>query len=95
MSDPLTVPKLAFFASVAAEIEPFLKKYQSSQPMAVYLYDDIGGILRSIMTRFTKKSEIETAKQTSDLVKIDVASETVRCSYKEVDIGFAAKKALA
>ena len=37
VSDPLTVPKLAFFASVAEEIEPFLKKYETAQPMAVCL----------------------------------------------------------
>jgi len=40
--------------------------------MAVFLYDDVGAMLRSVMTRFIKKSELEAAKQVSALVKIDV-----------------------
>ena len=86
VSDPLTVPKLAFFASVAAKIEPSLKKYQTAQPMAVFLYNDVGGILRAIRARFLKKPEIENAKQTSHLVKIDVTAKAVRCTYKKVNI---------
>jgi len=44
--DPLTTVKMAFFSSVATELEPFLRKYQTSAPMAVFLYDDIGAMLR-------------------------------------------------
>ena len=40
VSDPLTVAKIAFFVSAAAEVEPTLKKYQSSAPLAAFLYDD-------------------------------------------------------
>ena len=42
--------------------------------MAVFLYDDIGAMLCSVMTRFIKKSELEAAKQVSDLAKIAVTS---------------------
>jgi len=38
--DPLSLAKLAFFSSVAAMFEPFLRKYQTAQPMIVFLYDD-------------------------------------------------------
>ena len=47
------------------------------------------------MTRFIKKTVVSEAKQLSQLVKIDVSSKEVTCSAKDVDVGVAAKKALA
>ena len=36
-----TKAKLAFFSSVAHDIEPFLCKFQTAAPMAPFLYDDL------------------------------------------------------
>jgi hypothetical protein len=93
-SDPLAVPKIAFFASVAALLEPFLKRFQTAAPMACFLYDDIANVLRSVLLRFVKRAVIDLAKSTNDLMKIDVGSKDVRCTYKEVDLGVATQKAL-
>lgn len=51
-------------------------------------------MLCTIMTRFIKKNEVGKAKQICDLAKIDIASKAIRLGYKEVDIGFGARKIL-
>lgn len=93
-ADKLAVAKISFFSSVSAMCEPFLKTFQTPSPQAPFLYDDIAHLLRSLMTRFVKKSLICDAKTTSDLMKIDVSSKEIRCTYKDVDIGVASTKAL-
>jgi len=62
--------------------------------MAPFLYDDIGHLLRSVMTRFVKKSLMQEADTVAKLVKIDVSVKDNRCYYKEVDIVVAVSKAL-
>jgi len=60
--DPLTTARIAFFFSGhRSGTYSFLKKYQTTANG--YLYDELGGILRSIMTRFIKMSELENANQ--------------------------------
>jgi hypothetical protein len=76
-------------------LEPFLRQFQSPAPLAVFLYDCLGNLLRSLMMRFVKKDVMTSAKTTTRLFKIDVASKDIRCRYKDVDIGVAAVKALA
>jgi len=93
-SDPLAMAKISFFASVAALLEPFLKRYQSAAPMVSFLYDDLSNILRSLVSRFVKRTVVDGAKTTQDLLKIDVSSKDIRCLYKDVDIGVAAQKAV-
>lgn len=93
-ADKLAVAKISFFASVGAMCEPFLKRFQTPAPMAPFLYDDIAQLLRSVMTRFVKKSLMQAADTVAKLVKIDVSAKDNRCNYKEVDIGVAATKAL-
>ena len=51
-------------------------------------------MLRALMTRFIKKEVLDAAKYPSQLVKIDGNQKDVRRSYKEVDIGVAAKRAI-
>ena len=63
--------------------------------MAPFLYDDISNLLRSLLTRFVKRSVLDTANSTVQLLKIDVDAKDARCPYKDVDIGVAAHKALA
>jgi phosphatidate phosphatase APP1 len=62
--------------------------------MAPFLYEDLTMMLRTIMTRFIKKEVLEAEKLSSQLVKIDVKQKDVHRSYKEVDIGVAAKRAI-
>ena len=83
---------ISFFASVASVCEPFLKQYQTTEPMAPFMYDDMEHLLRQLMKRFVKKSLIKEADSVAKLVKIDVSCKDNWCSYKEVDVGIAATK---
>jgi hypothetical protein len=94
-SDPLIRAKTQFFISTASMVEPFLRKYQTNQPMVSFLYNDLGNCLRSLLTRFVKKDVLAGADSLLKLTKIKVASNETWCSYKDVDIGVAAKTELA
>ena len=45
--DPLTTAKLQFFATQARVLEPYLEKYQTGMPMAVFMAEDLEDILCS------------------------------------------------
>lgn len=92
--DKSTKCKLALFSFVVNDTEPFVKNFQTAAPMAPFLYEDLTMMLRTIMTRFIKEEVLEAEKFSSQLVKIDVKQKNVHRSYKEVDIGVAAKWAI-
>ena len=81
-SDKLASAKISFFASVASVCEPFLKQYQTAEPMAPFMYDDMEHLLRQLMKRFVKKSLIKEADSVAKLVKIDVFCKDHWCSYR-------------
>jgi hypothetical protein len=91
-ADSLTEAKIAFFISISSIVEPFLKKYQTSNPSAPFLYDDLTHIIRTLMSRYVKPSVLQQANTTTKLMKIDVKLSDNRLSYKEIDIGVAAKR---
>ena len=41
VKDPLMLPKLACFLSVAKKIEPFLVSFQTDSPLVPFLYGDL------------------------------------------------------
>src|SRR3989442_11087549 len=94
--DSLMTAKLSFFASVATMFEPFLRKFQTAEPMAVFLYEEMTNLLRSVLQRIVKKPLLEAAQSNaSKLTKIDLQSKDSLLSYKEVEIGVGAQKSLA
>ena len=93
-ADKLIMAKIAFFSSVCAGLEPFLKTYQTSSPIAPFLNDDIAAMVRNLMRRFIKRPLLSEASTHAKLVKIDVTSRDARLAYKEVDVGVAARKYL-
>ena len=54
----------------------------------------ISNVLRSILVRYVNRSVLDAAKSTSELMKIDVTSKDVRCTYKDADVGVGAQKEL-
>ncbi|KAK7866216.1 hypothetical protein R5R35_004043 [Gryllus longicercus] len=69
LSDELLEPKLTFFSSTARILEPFLNDFQSDDPIAPFLYDELHSLLNNLMQRVVKPDVLRTAKS---LVKIDV-----------------------
>lgn len=49
--DPLLTAKIGFFISVAQLLEPFLRKFQGSEPLLPFLFDDLSEIQRSLAIR--------------------------------------------
>lgn len=90
-SDAFISAKTQFFISIASVIEPFLRKYQTNSPMVPFMYNDLGSCVRTLMNRFVKKEVLAAADTVFKLSKVDVASKENLCSYKDVDIGVAAK----
>src|SRR3989441_242053 len=94
--DSLMTAKLSFSSSVATMFEPFLRKFQTAEPMAVFLYEEMANLLRSVLQRIVKKPLLEAAQSNaSKLTKIDLQSKDSLLSYKEVEIGVGAQKSLA
>lgn len=44
--DPLTLPKLQFFRSVAQLFDPFLRKYQTEEPVMPFLGKDLAELIK-------------------------------------------------
>jgi len=49
VKDTLIQAKLAFFKSVANQLQPFLTSYQTDIPMIPFMYNDLNNLLKSMM----------------------------------------------
>nr|CAD7202284.1 unnamed protein product [Timema douglasi] len=54
LKDKLLRPRLAFFLSLAEDLEPFLKEFQSDSPMSPFLRGNLLNILKTCMERVVK-----------------------------------------
>ena len=86
--DPLCEAKLACFVSVARQIEPFLKFYQTDSVVIPYLSEDLEALLKKILRRFVN---VSVDLPVHDLIAIDLDSSDTFPNSK-VDIGFVAEK---
>ena len=65
VKDPLTVPKIMFFSSVASLVESYLWNFQSSIPMMPFVYRELVQGFRSLYSEFLKQEVIEDANTSS------------------------------
>jgi len=93
-ADPLSKVKLATFVSIANSLEGFLTAYQTPQPMAPFMYDDITDLVKSLMQRFVKANVLETANSTAKLLKIDLDDTNNLLPRQKVVLGVAAQSML-
>lgn len=85
LKDPLLSSKLAFFNTIASDIEPFLTFFQSDKPLAPFLYTKLQQTLCSIQERFVNPEHIGKLK--TDLDKLENL-----LPISNVKVGFATKK---
>lgn len=83
--------RLAFFETMAAQVEPFLIKFQSDAPLAPFLYTSLQSMIRQLMAKFVKPNVLE--KQT--IFKIDLSDNNNLLPPEKVDLGYGTKKALS
>ncbi|XP_063731298.1 uncharacterized protein LOC134858964 isoform X3 [Eleginops maclovinus] len=89
--DPLTLPKLQFFRSIAQLFDPFLRKYQTEEPVMPYLGKDLAELIKSLMRRFVKREVLQDIT-TAQLTKLDIgdtilqqfdAALSVKCRHED------------
>ena len=59
VQDPLLRAKLAFFASTAGLMQPYLQVFQSDAPLLPFVTSDLQGLLETLMSKFVKQGELE------------------------------------
>jgi len=69
-SDPFICAKTQFFISIASVFEPFLRKYQTNNPMVPFMYNDLGSCVRNLMNRFVKKEIFEDSVSCCQLTNL-------------------------
>ncbi|KAG8175678.1 hypothetical protein JTE90_010153 [Oedothorax gibbosus] len=67
LNDAFLGPKLEFFKGLANDVEPFLKRYQSDEPLAPFLYSDLTSLLKIQLERFLKPEVLESVDKITDL----------------------------
>ena len=92
VKDPLTVPKIMFFSSVASKVELHLRKFQSSKPVMLFVYHELVQVVHSLYLQFLKQEVIEDANTSSKLLKLDPKDPKIWCDPNKVDIGVGANK---
>lgn len=87
----LRCAELAFSKYVCDIMEPFLTKFQAQRPLAVFLYEELSNILRTLMSSFVKETVLESAKSVSQLCEIDLDKEENLKPKEKIDFGFSTK----
>lgn len=89
LNDKFLKAKLAFFQTIASEIEPFLKAYQSDTPLGPFLYTDLNNILQLLLSRFIKPEIMN-----SDISKLNVNDKGNSVGTKKINLGYMTRQAL-
>ena len=89
--DLLTPAKLAFFASTASVMLPYLQVFQSDAPLGPFVISELHTLLETLMGKFVKRTELEKLDSPSKMVKFDVSPSQHHVAAKDIDVGFAAK----
>ena len=89
-TDPLFLPRVHTFISIARDVSPFLTLYQTDMPMLPFLSADLVNVLRNLLRRFLKPAEMDKLKSPAKLLGMDVTDRALHMDGSKVDIGFAA-----
>ena len=84
ITDPLFGPKLAFFKTLASDVELFLREFQSDWPLAPFLHSALNSLPQSVMERFIKPECIKPL--------VDVIKDANLLPFGEIEIGFETSK---
>lgn len=91
----MILPQMAFFSSVSSLLQPYLKKFQSSDPLAPFLYEDTFNVVHQLMKRFVKSEVLGLTASVEKCLSIDISDKSNLCSALKVDVGIAASRLIA
>lgn len=92
--DDLFPAKLNFFLTLAGEITPFLKLYQTDKPMMPFVSGDLTNMLRNLMGKFIKLSVVKNATTTLKLLEVDYADPVNHVDVAKLRVGLVTKQVL-
>ena len=92
--DVLVPAKLQVFVFISKVLKPFLVKYQTDEPMIMFLAEDLYDMITKLMHKFMKKSALDAADTVYKIANLDVLDKKNHKAAGEIDIGFAAKATL-
>ncbi|XP_049912480.1 uncharacterized protein LOC126397615 isoform X2 [Epinephelus moara] len=90
---PLILAKLHFYMAIARMFTPFLKRYQTDEPVMPFLGRDLVELLKCFLRRFIKRELLQHAT-TVQLTRLDVTERKNWVCLRDVDIGLGAESIL-
>ncbi|KAJ8399437.1 hypothetical protein AAFF_G00411490 [Aldrovandia affinis] len=93
IKDPLILAKLHFYMAIARTFTPFLKRYQTDEPLMPFLGRDLAEFLKSLLRRFIKRELLQDAT-TVQLTRLDITERKNWVRLQDVDIGLGAESIL-
>ncbi|XP_051534875.1 uncharacterized protein LOC127429758 [Myxocyprinus asiaticus] len=94
MKDTLIVAKLHFSLTAARLFNPFLKRYQTDEPVMPFLSNDLAELIKSLLRRFIKREVLQDIT-TLQLTKLDLVPDKKNwLQPKDIDIGLGAESVL-
>lgn len=88
ISDPFIVAKLQFFSYVASKVEPYLKTYQTDNPMIPYMYFDLKAMLKSLLEMIVECGAVQKCKSAKQLMNIDLDDKENLLKIEKIETGF-------
>ena len=70
--DDSTVAKLQCFSYITSKVEPYLKMYQTDNPMIPYLYFSLKTMLKDLLEIIVEPEVIQKCKTGKQFIKIDL-----------------------
>ena len=93
--DHLMIPKLQFFNYVANIVEPFLRKYQTEQPMVPFLFFNLKYTVTKLFEIIIKSEVLDKCKTWSKMKQIDFSqSDNNLLPDGKINVGFAVTEQL-
>ena len=93
--DLFTPTKLIFFSYIATFFQPFLTLYETDNPMAPFLYDDLMKLVKKIMLLIFKPDVVNPCTAVSAIRKIHFDNKDNFLKVKDMSLGFATEKCLS
>ncbi|XP_041929488.1 uncharacterized protein LOC121693855 isoform X1 [Alosa sapidissima] len=93
IKDPLTTAKMHFFMTLARTFHPFMKKYQTDEPMMPFLAKDLTELIKSLLRRCIKREVLQDITPLQ-LTKLDTSDKTLLLLPQKIDIGLGAEAAV-
>ena len=88
------IPKLQFFNYVANIVEPFLRKYQTDQPMVPFLFLHSKDTVTKLFEIIIKPEFLEKCKTWSKMKQIDFSESYNLLPDGKINVGFAVTEQL-